>query len=292
MAGWQAKKFQLPNHNFETTAIKFEDGRIGLCYHGSTIWQHASGGWEDFIDSDWKKVWKEGTPCGFKDLPADMRIACPVCGAPIKPDDVECSQCGIIFDKMKAEPVVEEEPETEEPEETRRSKLVDLSLALVVLVIAGIFVYNAFLKPEPPPAPPVAQEQVGEQPAAAAYDQPAGQTDVYQARHRTEADTDSGYEEDAARNTEEEYVDPAEVEVEDYYRNINLDDPETAHHQLLEATNQLNQEAEAIRKALATASTPEEKRQVRIDKIRYDRKALQLSELIKEFNARNEENAQ
>ena len=286
MAGWQAKKFQLPNHNFETTAIKFETGRAGLCYHGSTIWNDVGGGWEGFIASDWDMVWKEGKPCAFKELPPDMRIACPACGATIHPDDAECGQCGIIFDKMKDAPEEPDEPdELESPEKASRSRLVNFSLGVAGLVVAGLLIYSVF-KPEPPQPTPVQATSTQKHAADTRHKQSSRQPDAYS--YSGPATRDRGgydYSSDTGDNFEEDIT----VEQEDYYNYINLDDPETAHQQLVEATQELNKEALRIKEALLTATTSEEKRQAEIDKMRYDQKAIQLSQIVKAFNARNEE---
>jgi transcription initiation factor TFIIIB Brf1 subunit/transcription initiation factor TFIIB len=284
MSGWEARKLQLPNHNFETVAIKFNDGRAGLCYHGSAIWNDQSGGWESFIADDWNTVWKDGKPCQFKDLPPDMRIACPVCGAKIHPDDMECGQCGIIFDKMKDAPEEPEQKEdhTEEKKETRRSRVVDFSLAGVVLIIAGVLLYNVF-KPDPPQSAPARPTTAQEQAAGSDQGQPSG-SDAYD---YSQAEQDYSADYDESSDTGGEDLEPITVEKIDYYSHIDLDNTETAHQQLMEATQELNQEAQQVREALVAAATPEEKRQAALDKIRYEQKSVQLSQMIKAFNAMN-----
>lgn len=283
MSGWEARKFQLPNHNFETIAIKFEGGRAGLCYHGSTIWNDEGGGWESFIADDWNAVWKDGKPCPFRGLPPDMRIACPVCGAKITPDDMECGQCGIIFDKMKAAPEAPDQADPiEEKKETRRSKVVDFSLAGAVLIIAGVLLYSVF-KPQPPP--PESEQAIPAQ--AQAFDSDQGQSsspDPYE-YSRTEPSYPAAYDEPSDNG--EDYQEEITVEEKDYYGHINLDNPETAYQQLKDATQSLNQEAQKVRDAVLVAATPEEKRQAESDKIRYEQKAMQLSRLVKQFNAMN-----
>ena len=285
MVGWQAKKFQLPNHNFETIAIKFENGRAGLCYHGSTIWNDEGGGWEAFIASDWDMVWKEGNLCSFKELPPDMRIMCPACGAKIHPDDVECRQCGIIFDKMKDTPEEIEKPdESEIPEESGRSKVVNFSLAGVGLIVAGLLLYSLF-KSEPPQPVPVQATSVKKQAVDTPHKQSPRQPDEY--RYSGPA-TDRRGTDDSSSAGDISEEDLATVEQEDYYSYINLDDPETAHQQLMEATQELNKEGLRIKDALLIATTPEEKRQAEIDKMRYEQKAFQLGRIVKAFNAMNE----
>lgn len=288
MVGWEAKKFQLPNHNFETIAIKFESGRVGLCYHGSTIWKDEGGGWEDFIAADWKTVWKEGRPCSFKDLPPDMRIACPVCGAKIQADDRECGQCGIIFDKMKEVPEEPGQPDVpEEPEETRRSKMVDFSLAGVILIVAALILYTTVFKPPAPEQAPKTERPAAEEVADIPQDDSFNSPDVY--RYSPPEPADSGYATDGESVPEvpEEVEEEITVREKDYYRYINLDDPDTAHRQLMEAAQELNQEATKISNAFSSASTAEEKRQAQIDKIIYEQKSRQLSGLVQAFNARN-----
>jgi hypothetical protein len=287
MAKWQAKKLQLPNHNFETTAIKFEDGRVGLCYHGSVIWEDQGGGWEDFVAADWSTVWKEGKPCSFNDLPPGMRIACPVCGGKISPKDRECSKCGIVFEKMKAEPVKTEPavPVPQESEKKSRSRLVDVSLAVFALVIVGGVVFYA-LKPAPSESPsstpPPAEEQ-----SVSDRSQPSV-TRAESSRERA-----STRREEAATESQSETLvyEPGEpmmaASEEQYYSHINLDDPETARKQLEEETRRINEEAAQVQQELAEAVTPEEKQQARENKYRYDQKAIQLSELIRAFNSRN-----
>ena len=286
MAKWQAKKFQLPNHNFETTAIKFEDGRVGLCYHGSVIWDDESGGWEAFIATDWGTVWKEGKPCSFKELPPEMRIACPACGGKLSPADKECAKCGVVFEKMKEEPAPTE-PAVSAVQETEgkpRSRILDAGLAAGALLIAGLFVFYA-LKPEPPqtaaPSTAPTEEQavtVRSEPAVSrperARDQAPVQTEA------TEAESPS----EAPASVPESSPVPAPEE--QFYSHINLDDPEKARAQLEEESKRLNEEAVRIQQALVDAGTPEEKQRAREDKSRYDQKAIQLSDLIREYNAR------
>ena len=285
MVGWQAKKFQLPNHNFETIAIKFENGRAGLCYHGSTIWNDEGGGWEAFIASDWDMVWKEGKPCSFKELPPDMRIMCPACGAKIHPDDAECGQCGIIFDKMKDAP---EEPENPEeppvPGETRRFRFVNICLTGVGLIVAGLLLYNVF-KPESPQPTPDQSTAARKTAVDTRHKQTSGQPDAYQHSGTEPASRGGDYgSSDSGDNFEEE----VSIGQEDYYSYINLDDPETAHQQLMEATQALNEEALRVKDVLLTATTPDEKRQAEIEKMRYEQKAVQLSKVVRAFNARND----
>ncbi|MEW6078572.1 MAG: hypothetical protein AB1724_12215 [Thermodesulfobacteriota bacterium] len=285
MAKWQAKKLQLPNHNFETTAIKFEDGRVGLCYHGSVIWEDQGGGWEDFVAADWSTVWKEGTPCSFNDLPPDMRIACPVCGGKISPKDRECTKCGIVFEKMKGEPVKTESaaPVPQESEKKSRPRLVDVSLAVFALLIVGGVVFYT-LKPAPsePPSstPPPAEEQ-----SVSDRSQPPV-TRPERSRERAPISNEEVATESQSETLANDPEEPIAVPEEQYYSHINLDDPETARGQLEEETRRINEEAAQVKEELAAAVTPEEKQRARENKYRYDQKAIQLSELIREFNAR------
>lgn len=281
MAKWQAKKFQLPNHNFETTAIKFDDGRSGLCYHGSAIWDDG-GGWEDFIESDWNEVWKKGRPCSFQDLPPDMRIACPACGAKIQPEDAECSKCGVIFSKIKEEPVKTKTPE-ESATETPPSKMLNIGLVSLVLIIAGFFIYSV-LKPEPQ-TPPRPGEPTETQPftgdAERAFSQSEGSQDI----PTDQSDIAAGDENNSLPTEPESEA----MEPEQSYSHIDLDDLETAGRQLQEEIAGLNQEGVQINETLNNpASTPEELQQARNNKVRYEHKARELGQLIKEFNARNQ----
>jgi len=290
MPGWQAKKFQLPNHNFETTAIKFEDGRAGLCYHGGTLWDDDGGGWEEFIAADWNTVWKEGRPCGFKGLPPDMRIMCPACGAKIRANDQECPKCGVIFEKIKtgAEPPrapVASQAARATP--TPRSKMLDIGLLGVGLLIAGFFAYSLF-KPEPPSRLPLAP--VEETASSLPPETPArqAQTNYEMPPPYQPPETAVDGQDASSSSVPEVAAEFDDFDAETYYRHIDLDEPQTAHRLLQEASQRLNEEAALIQKEMISAKTPLEVARTREKKKRYEEKVLALSRLIKEYNARAE----
>ncbi len=143
MPGGKVKKLQLKGHNFETTAIKFQDGRRGLSYHGETVWDDSDD-WVEFIDSDWEDVWANGIECDFADMPEDMRIECPGCGSRIEKESSECVQCGIIFAKFKSKPKEYDPEETVKVpvlDEKKKSKYFDIAVVAAVVLIVAIAIY-------------------------------------------------------------------------------------------------------------------------------------------------------
>lgn len=283
MVGWTAKRYKLPNQNFEATAIRFEDGGVGLCYHGTTIWQEGDSRWDESVRQDWQTIWKYGRICSFSELPADMRRTCPKCGQEINPDDQECPNCGVIFSKARAD--TEGDPTEsglttgEDQADRPHSRIIDLALIIVALIIAGLILFYLF-RPQAPEEPRPsrsipAEQNVREAPPASSETSPSGIPD--QPEHPVSSPAETPADESQPASSEK------------FYSHINLDDQAAAREELQKAIAKIKAERREIEEEQARVDiSTEERKALERATDRHNARLIELKKLISAYNERYE----
>ncbi|MFO8049015.1 MAG: hypothetical protein R6U29_08285 [Desulfosudaceae bacterium] len=290
MVGWTAKRYKLPNMNFEATAIRFEDGGVGLSYHGTTIWQEGDSRWDESVRQDWQKIWKYGRICSFSELPADMRRTCPKCGQKINPDDQECPNCGVIFSKARAategDPMESGLTAGEDQTDRPHSRIIDLALIIVALIIAGLILFYLFRPraPEEPVRPSrsiPAEQNVREAPPASSETSLSGETSPSGIPDQTEHPP---VEAPSPAETPADESQPASSEK--FYSHINLDDQAAAREELQKASAKIMSERRKIEEEQARVDTTAERRALELKIETHNARLIELKKLIRTYNKR------
>jgi len=286
MSGWTAKKYKLPNMNFEATAIRFEDGVVGLCYHGTTIWQEGDPRWDETIQEDWQTIWKYGHPCAFADLPADMQLTCPKCGEKISAGDRECRHCGIIFSKVLppggTDPAAEAVLAEEQAVRKRRSRILDgILLVVALLIVAGLGYY--FFRPGSSEAPshsvPPSTRHALPPAKSAPADEPAAAASVPQQTGST-----SGRE--GSVSPDNPPARQPHPPAGGFYSHINLENQAEAEAALQKEIKQIENERRRLEEAQARAETPAAKEALEKEATLYNARLTELRKIVDAYNER------
>jgi len=288
MPTWTARKYKLPNQNFEATAIRIDDGRVGICYHGSTIWQEGDKRWDESVGEDWQAIWKYGRPCAFHELPEDMRLYCPKCGTRVFKRDRECPRCGIILEKAAAAgetPATETADIPEKGEKKRRSRAMDLALVVIVLAITGSLAYK-LLQPGEPESSPDKSASTVEATSPDPTQQPSPQAQQPQKIFVNREPRKNQRQPHTADMPETSRATPTSVSPSDFYSHIDLNNQAEARATLQEEIKKIERERRQIEQARAQAETPAKKKKIR-EKIKvYQAKSRKLKSLIDTYNAK------